>query len=287
MRASGGAAAAISSVVKTAGEQRSERGDRERDAGAPLLRHGVAVEAGDDGGRLARDLDQDRGGRAAVLRAVEHAGEHDERADRIELEGDRQQHRHGRKRADARQHADHGADQAPEEAESRDSSRSARRRSPSRGCREGRACQDQRGQSAIGIPEARTKMPTLTTTRAAASSSTGTRSRATGRRALASRTVTTSVRHETNRLEQDGERGAGQGDEDERPPIPSGRPLARAQHGNGCKHQAEDQQDERDDRREVAGAHRACGPLVEASAEPQARGAEGREHEPGEEVLAH
>ena len=66
----------------------------------------MAVERGDDRGRLARDVDQDRRGRAAVLRAVIDAGEHDHGGRRIEIEGQRQQHRDGRDRADARQHAD-------------------------------------------------------------------------------------------------------------------------------------------------------------------------------------
>src|SRR6266513_958531 len=51
-------------------------------AGPALARHLVTVEAGDDGGRLTRDVDQHRGGRAAVLRAVIDAGQHDQRADR-------------------------------------------------------------------------------------------------------------------------------------------------------------------------------------------------------------
>ena len=72
---------------------------------------------GDDRGRLARDVDQDRRGRAAVLRAVIDAGEHDERAGRIEAEGDRQQHGDGGDRPDAGQHADQRADEAAEEGE--------------------------------------------------------------------------------------------------------------------------------------------------------------------------
>ena len=47
----------------------------------PWLRHLVAVDAGDDRARLARHVDQDRRGRAAILRAVVDAGEHDQRAD--------------------------------------------------------------------------------------------------------------------------------------------------------------------------------------------------------------
>ena len=65
----------------------------------PGLRHLVALERGGDRGRLARRVEQDGGGRAAEHRAVVDAGEHDERAGRVELHGERQQHRHGERRA--------------------------------------------------------------------------------------------------------------------------------------------------------------------------------------------
>ena len=68
-------------------------------------------------GRLAGNVDQDGRGRAAILGAVIDAGEHDQRADRVEPEGDRQQHRDGGDRADAGQHADQRADEAADEAE--------------------------------------------------------------------------------------------------------------------------------------------------------------------------
>src|SRR5436309_666258 len=79
--------------------------------GAALPRHLMAVEAGDDGGGLTRDIHQHRGGRAPVLRAVIDAREHDQRADRRQAERDRQQHRDGRNGADPRQNADEGSDQ--------------------------------------------------------------------------------------------------------------------------------------------------------------------------------
>ena len=99
------------------GKERADRGDRKRGARASLPRHLVTVERGDHGRRLARDVDQDRRGRAAVLRAVIDAGEHDQGAHRGQPEGDRQQHRDGRDRADARQHADKRADQRAEKTE--------------------------------------------------------------------------------------------------------------------------------------------------------------------------
>jgi prephenate dehydrogenase len=54
-------------------------------------RHLVAFERGDDRGAFARRVEQDRGGRAAIHAAVVDAGEHDERAGRVELVGDGQQ----------------------------------------------------------------------------------------------------------------------------------------------------------------------------------------------------
>ena len=62
-----------------AGEERADRRGGQRRAGPALPRHLVAVERGDDGGRFARQVDEDRRGRAAVLRAVVDAGQHDQR----------------------------------------------------------------------------------------------------------------------------------------------------------------------------------------------------------------
>ena len=133
--ASGGAKAAISAVATQPAKNERERRDRQRRAGAALPRHLVAVDAGDDRRGLARQVDQDRGGRAAVLRAVEDAGQHDQAGHRLEMEGQRQQHRDGGDRADAGQHADQRADQRADEREARDWPASARRRSRARGCR--------------------------------------------------------------------------------------------------------------------------------------------------------
>ena len=57
------------------------------------------------------------GGRAAVLRAVENPGQHDERGGRRQAEGERQQHRHRGERRDAGQHADQRADHHAGKAE--------------------------------------------------------------------------------------------------------------------------------------------------------------------------
>ncbi len=97
------------------GEEGAERRGRERRAGLPLTRHLVAVEAGHRGRGLARHVEQDRRRRAAVLRAVVDAGEHDQRRNRLQRVRGRQQHGDGRHRADPRQHADQRAQQRPDE----------------------------------------------------------------------------------------------------------------------------------------------------------------------------
>ena len=75
----------------------------------------MAVECRHDGGCFAGDVDQDCRGGATILRPVINAGEHNERPDRIDTEGDRQQHGDRCNRPDAGQHTDQGADQATEE----------------------------------------------------------------------------------------------------------------------------------------------------------------------------
>lgn len=79
----------------------------------------MTIERGDDTCRLTRNIDQNGRRRAAILRAVINAREHDERASGIDAEGDRQQHRNSRNRADARQHADQRADETAEKTQSK------------------------------------------------------------------------------------------------------------------------------------------------------------------------
>jgi hypothetical protein len=95
----------------------TDRCDRKRRAGAALPRHLVAVEAGDHGSRFARNIDQHRGRRAAILRAVINACEHDQRADRRQAERDWQKHGDCRNGADARQYANERTDQRTKQAE--------------------------------------------------------------------------------------------------------------------------------------------------------------------------
>ncbi len=76
----------------------------------------MTVDGGDDRGGLARNVDQDRGGRAAVLRAVIDAREQDERGDRRQRERDRQQHRDRGDRADTGQDSNQRAKEHAGEA---------------------------------------------------------------------------------------------------------------------------------------------------------------------------
>jgi hypothetical protein len=100
-----------------AGDERADRGDRERRPGPTLARHLVAVQTGHHRGRLAGYVDEDRRRRASVLRAVVDAGQHDHRGGRRKRERDRQQHRRRGQRADAGQHADQRSDHRADEAE--------------------------------------------------------------------------------------------------------------------------------------------------------------------------
>src|SRR5262249_14480718 len=59
---------------------------------------------------------EDRGGRAAIHRAIENAREHDDPEGGIEPEGQWEQERHAGKRSKSRQYADHGSPEATEEA---------------------------------------------------------------------------------------------------------------------------------------------------------------------------
>jgi hypothetical protein len=99
------------------GEERADGRDAQSHAGTTLAGHLVAVESGHHRGGLAGNVDQDRRGRTAVLRAVIDAGQHDERAGGIESERNRQQHGNGRDRPDAGQHAYQSADETAQEGE--------------------------------------------------------------------------------------------------------------------------------------------------------------------------
>jgi hypothetical protein len=99
-----------------AGDERADRCDTQRGSGTALLCHGVAVDTGHHRGGLAWNAHQDRGGRAAVLRAVVDASQHDDRFGGVEAECHRQQNADAGERPDAGQHADQGADHAAEKS---------------------------------------------------------------------------------------------------------------------------------------------------------------------------
>jgi hypothetical protein len=68
-----------------AGKERADGRDRKAAAPArPFLRHLVAVDRGDGGRGFTGHVDEDGGGRAAILRTVIDAGEHDEGGNRVE-----------------------------------------------------------------------------------------------------------------------------------------------------------------------------------------------------------
>ena len=94
-----------------AGDERADGRGGQRLRGSAGFGHLVALDRGDHRRRLARCVQQDRRGRAAVHAAVEDAREHDERRAGADVVGDGQQQRHRHRRADTRQHADGGAQQ--------------------------------------------------------------------------------------------------------------------------------------------------------------------------------
>jgi hypothetical protein len=98
-----------------AGEEGSHAGRRQRGPRPPLARHLVAVDHGHHRGRLARQVDQDGRGGAAVLGTVVDAGQHDQRGNGRQRVGGRQQHGDGGNRTNARQHADQRAQQHADE----------------------------------------------------------------------------------------------------------------------------------------------------------------------------
>ena len=100
-----------------AGEKEASAAIESATPARPVPRHLVPVEAGDDRGRLARHVDKDRRRRSAVLGAVVDARQHDDGGDRIESEGDGQEHGDRRDGSDTGQHADQRSEDAPEEAE--------------------------------------------------------------------------------------------------------------------------------------------------------------------------
>jgi hypothetical protein len=100
-----------------AGEERPDRSDRQRRTGAALFRHLETVEGGHHRPGLTGNVDQDRRGRAAILRTIIDAGQHDQRTHRRQAKRDRKQHGHGGDGADARQHAHERANQRADQTQ--------------------------------------------------------------------------------------------------------------------------------------------------------------------------
>ncbi len=83
--------------------------------GPALFGHLVAVQAGDDGRGLPGDVQQNRGGRTAVLGAVINSREHDDGRDRRDLEGNGQKDGYGGHGADAGEDPDERPQENPQE----------------------------------------------------------------------------------------------------------------------------------------------------------------------------
>src|SRR3546814_3980879 len=74
------------------GNEAGKGGDSECPAGATGLGHRIAIEAADHAGCFAGHPHEDRGGRAAIKRAIVDARQQDDGAGRVEHDGDRQEH---------------------------------------------------------------------------------------------------------------------------------------------------------------------------------------------------
>jgi hypothetical protein len=72
------------------GDEGADRRGGERRTCAAAACHSVTLQRGDDRGTLTRRVQQNRGRRAAIHRAVIDAGEQNEGGGRVDLEGDRQ-----------------------------------------------------------------------------------------------------------------------------------------------------------------------------------------------------
>ncbi len=99
------------------GNERADRGGRQRRSAAPALGHLVAFDDGGERGAFTRRVEQDRRRRAAIHAAIIDAGEHDERARRIEFVCHRQEQRDRERRSYARQHADRRAQEHADRGE--------------------------------------------------------------------------------------------------------------------------------------------------------------------------
>ena len=102
-----------------AADERSDGGNPECGAAAPLLGHLMAVEAGHDRSGLPGHVDQYRGDGAAVHGAVVDRRQHDQGAGRVEPEGERNEDGGARCRPEPRQHADQCSKDAADQRKER------------------------------------------------------------------------------------------------------------------------------------------------------------------------
>ena len=93
--------------AEDAGEEGADGRKAEGRSRFPLLGELVTFERRDDRRGLPGDVDEDRGGGAAVHRPVVEGGQHDHRGCRVHAEGDRQDDGHRRRGAEAGEDPDH------------------------------------------------------------------------------------------------------------------------------------------------------------------------------------
>ncbi len=114
--ASGGARSIRPMHAQRPGDEGADRRYPQRRAGPAVLAHLVAVEAGHDGGGLARQVHQDGGRRTAVHGPVVDAGKHDDGGRGVHPEGEGDEHGRPGNGPDAGENADDRPHRHAEEA---------------------------------------------------------------------------------------------------------------------------------------------------------------------------
>ena len=102
---------------ESSGNEGAQSRDSQSRAGAPLTGHLITIETGNHGSRLARNVDQNGSGGAAVHRAIVYSRQHDDRCGGSHFERQRQQQSDGGDRTQTGKHADEGPDKYAGEAE--------------------------------------------------------------------------------------------------------------------------------------------------------------------------
>src|SRR5262249_59101630 len=112
----GGGKIATEKTGGVAADERPESTDAEGGPGGALTSHGGAVDTGDDRRSFARNIDQDRRGRTAVLRAVGDAEQHNQVRQRRRVQRQRQKQRNRACRTESRQYTDQRTEQYAEKS---------------------------------------------------------------------------------------------------------------------------------------------------------------------------